>query len=105
MRPDFVKLSQTDQARQRVDVSQHRDATQEDGCMDRFGLWSIPFVIVLAGAGELSRQILTPWLHTLHPDWPSWVGYIITPLPGLVLVGAIGYWLFRRLDPSRRGRP
>lgn len=73
--------------------------------MDRLGLWSIPFVIVFVAAGEFSRKVFTPLLRSIQPGWPDWLVTFISPLPGLVLVGAIGYWLFLRLDPSRRSRP
>ena len=71
---------------------------------DRFGLWAIPFVIVLLTAGEISRQLLAPGLQFLQPDWPEGIVGLVASLPGFVPVWIIGYWLFRRLDPARRQR-
>lgn len=73
--------------------------------MDRFGLWGIPYMVVVLMAGELSRQALAPALLSSQPDWPVWLVKLIAPLPGLVPMIVIGYLIFRRLDPSRRNRP
>lgn len=72
--------------------------------MDRFGLWSIPFVVILLSAGEVSRRVLDPLLRSLQPEWPGWLVTLLAPLPGLILVGSIGYLLFRRADPSRHNQ-
>ena len=73
--------------------------------MDRFGLWGIPYMIVVLLAGELSRQTLAPGLQLSQPEWPVWMVNLIASLPGLVPMIVIGYLIFRRLDPSRRNRP
>lgn len=72
--------------------------------MDRLGLWSIPYVIIVLAAGELSRQAIAPGLQALQPDWPHWIINLVASLPGFVPMWLIGYWLFRRLDPLRRNR-
>lgn len=69
--------------------------------MDRFGLWGIPYMVVVLTAGEMSRQALAPALLSSQPDWPVWLVKLIAPLPGLVPMIVIGYLIFRRLDPSR----
>ena len=73
--------------------------------MDRFGLWAIPYMIVVLVAGELSRQALAPGLQLSQPEWPAWIVNLIAALPGSVPMVIIGYLIFRRLDPSRRTRP
>lgn len=73
--------------------------------MDRLSLWSIPYMIVVLAAGEFSRQLIAPGLQVLQPDWPQWIINLTASLPGFIPMWIIGYWLFRRLDPSRRSRP
>lgn len=67
--------------------------------MDRLGLWAIPYVVVLIFAGEVSRVLLCPVLASIQPAWPAWLITFVAPLPGLLLVGGIGFWLYRHLKP------
>ena len=70
--------------------------------MDRFGLWSILYVIVLLAVGEVARQIFAPGLQSLQPNWPEGIVNLIASLPGFIPMWGIGYWLFRRFYQSRR---
>ncbi len=63
--------------------------------MDKLGPWAIPYVVVLLFAGEVSRTLLRPVLTSIQPVWPNWLITFVAPLPGLLLVGGIGFWLYR----------
>ena len=62
--------------------------------MKKTRLWEIPFMLALLLAGGASRDLLQPILESLKPAWPNWFLNLAASLPGLLPVGAIGYWLF-----------